>query len=194
MGTGAVETPSGPGGAPDVTAPNVDIPEGVAVDQNSFAMIGAIAEMAKQAGEMKKKAAMLMIAGIALIAVGIALLNTLFGAAIGAALIGIGGMLVGMSIMMSQMAEMMKGMADSMSQGLAARTGDVKQDEINKYCIDKAYNEGTDPKDCNPPDSVTENSRITEENNQAVEAVKDQNEKDGETETIEEPAPEPIEP
>ncbi|MDP3542195.1 MAG: hypothetical protein Q8T11_06945, partial [Elusimicrobiota bacterium] len=179
VGTGAVDTPSGPGGAPDVTAPNVDIPEGVGMDPNSLAMIAAIAEMAKQAGDMKKKAAMLMIVGIALMAAGAASLPW------GAILIAIGGMLVGMSVMMSQMAEMMKGMADSMSQGLAARTGDTKQDEINKYCIDKAYNEGTDPKNCNPPDTVTENSRVTEENTQAVEEVKDKNEKDAETKEVE---------
>lgn len=183
--TGPVDTPSGPGGAPDVTAPNVDVPEGVAVDQPSFDAINAIAELAKKAGEMKKKAAMLMIAGIALIAVGIGLLSPPT-TAIGAILIGIGGMLVGMSIMMSNMAAMMKDMADSMSQGLAARTGDIKQDEINKYCVDKAYNEGTDPKNCNPPDSVTENSTITENNNAAVSEHKDKEEKDTKTETVEE--------
>lgn len=190
IGNGPVGTPSGPGGAPDVTAPNVDIPEGVAVDPNSFAAINAIAEMAKKAGEMKKKAAMLMIAGIALIIAGAAMLGMWpIGTIIGAILIGIGGMLIGMSIMMSNMAEMMKGMADSMSQGLAQRTGDVKQDEINKYCIDKAYNEGTDPKNCNPPDSVTENQRITDDNNQAVDEIKDKTEKDGTTVEVEPPKP-----
>ena len=178
--TGPVDTPSGPGGAPDVTAPDVDVPTGVGVDPNSFAMINAIAEMAKKAGEMKKKAKQLMIMGIALIAAGACCLPW------GAILIAIGGMLVGMSIMMSNMAEMMKGMADSMSQGLAARTGDVKQDEINQYCIDRAYNEGTDPKNCNPPDSVTENSTITDNNNQAVEEHKEKEKKDTETETVDE--------
>jgi hypothetical protein len=184
--TGPVDTPSSPGGAPDVTAPNVDIPAGVAVDPNTAAMIAAIAAMAKKAGEMKKKAAQLMMMGIALIAAGAAMMGSPFTAPIGAMLIGIGGMLIGMSIMMSQMAAMMKDMADSMSQGLAARTSDVKQDEINKYCIDKAYNEGTDPKNCNPPDSVTENSTVIENNNQAVSEHKKKEKEDAKTETINE--------
>lgn len=184
VGTGPVDSPSGPGGAPDVTVPNVDIPEGVAVDPNSFAAIGAIAEMAKKAGEMKKKAAMLMIAGIALIAVGVGLLFWPM-TAVGILLIAIGSMLVGMSIMMSQMADMMKGMADSMSQSLAARTGDVKQDEINQYCIQKAYDEGTDPKNCNPPESVTENDQVTQENREAVEEHRVRIERDSRTEVVE---------
>ncbi|MCM2303988.1 MAG: hypothetical protein NDJ72_04750, partial [Elusimicrobia bacterium] len=156
-------------------------PTGVGVDPNTFAAINAIAAMAKKAGEMKKQAEKLMMMGIALI-----ILGAILWGPIGAIVAAIGAMLVGMSIMMSNMADMMKSMADSMSQGLAARTGDVKQDEINKYCIDKAYNEGTDPKNCNPPDSVTENSTITDNNNKAVDEHKEKEKKDTQTETVDE--------
>lgn len=170
--TGNVDTPSTPGGAPDVTTPNVVDPGGVPVDQNTAGMLAGIANMAKQAGQMKKTGMMLIAAGIVLIAVGAYLMTTVFGAVIGAVLIGLGGMLVGMGFMMMQMADMMKGMADSMSQGLAQSTGDVKQDQINKYCIDKAYSEGTDPKNCNPPDSVTENSTVNSNDSKAVQEHK----------------------
>lgn len=175
-GTGPVATPSGTGGgAPDMTAPNVDTPNGVAVDPNTAGMLAAISEMAKKAGEMKKQGEQMIMMGMALIVVGIVIMCMSFpGAqAIGAAIIGIGGMLVGMGFMMVQMSEMMKSMADSMSQGLASRTTDVKQDQINKYCIDKAYREGSDPKNCNPPDSVTDNVQTTENDNKAVKEHKD---------------------
>ena len=43
---------------------------------------------------------------------------------------------------------------------------------INKYCIQKAYEEGTDPKNCNPPESVTENERVGKEDSEAVEEHK----------------------
>jgi hypothetical protein len=171
--TGPVSTPSGVGGAPDVTAPNVDIPTGALADPNTASALAGIAAMAQKAGEMKKKAEMMMIMGIALIIAGGIMMATLplIGQIIGAILIGLGGMLIGMSMMMSQMADMMKGMAESMSQGLAQRTSDVKQNEINKYCIDKAYN-GTNPKDCNPPDSVTENKQTIANDNAAVQEHK----------------------
>jgi hypothetical protein len=171
--TGAVGTPSSPGGAPDMTGSVPDIPTGVAVDPNTAAALAAIAEMAKKAGEMKKKAKQLMIIGIALIIAGAAMLGAWpIGTIIGAILIGIGGMLIGMSMMMSNMADMMKGMADSMSEGLAARTTDTKQDQINKYCIDKAYKDGTDPKNCNPPDTVTENRQTEEADRRSVQEHK----------------------
>lgn len=182
-GPGSVPTPELPAvpgaipampsvpGAPDLTVPNVAIPPGIAVDPNTFAMLGAIAAMAKKAGEMKKKAARMMMMGIALIIAGAAMMGIPFiGPIIGTILIALGAMLIGVSIMMSQMASMMKGMADSMSQGLAQRTADIKQDMINKYCIEKAYNEGTDPKNCNPPDSVTENQQVNKNDSDAVEA------------------------
>ena len=95
-------------------------------------------------------------------------------------------MLIGMSIMMSQMAEMMKGMADSMSQGLAARTSDVKQDQINKYCIDKAYKEGTDPKNCNPPESVTEREKRERDSERGVAEHKERVEEASKTQTLDE--------
>jgi hypothetical protein len=180
--TGNVDTPSGVGGAPDVTAPTVDDPcagtsgaNCVPTDQNTAGMLAGIAAMAKQAGEMKKKAAELMIVGLALVVAGIALMCSGWPwcIAIGAIVLAIGAMIIGMSIMMGQMADMMKGMADSMSQGLAASTGDVKQDQINKYCIDKAYREGTDPKNCNPPDSVTDNVQTTKDDAAAVKEHKD---------------------
>ncbi len=181
-GTGPTTTPSSPGGAPDVTAPSVTAPGGVAVDPDTASRLAAIAAMAKKAGEMKKKAAMLMLMGLALIAAGIALMATGFAAAAGAALIGIGGMLVGMSIMMSQMAAQMKAMADQMSEGLAARTTDTRQDQINKYCIDKAYNEGTDPKNCNPPEPVTTNQQTTAADDKAVQEHKDMVKETGQVE------------
>jgi uncharacterized membrane protein YuzA (DUF378 family) len=167
-GTSPVATPSGPGGAPDMTAPNVETPTGAFADPNTAAMLGAIAAMAKKAGEMKKQAEKLMMMGIALI-----ILGAILWGPIGAIVAAIGAMLVGMSIMMSSMADMMKGMADSMSEGLAARTTDTKQNEINKYCIQKAYSEGSDPKNCNPPDSVTENQKINKNDAEAVQEHKD---------------------
>ncbi|MBI4060295.1 MAG: hypothetical protein HY403_02575 [Elusimicrobia bacterium] len=141
-------------GAPDLTTPNVTDPGGVAADPDTAASIAAIAAMAQQAGALKARAQQMMMMGLALIAAGIALLRPPT-TPIGAALIGIGGMLVGMSIMMSQMAAMMKQMADTMSTSLSQRNGDINQDATNRYCIDRAYNEGTDPQNCNPPDSVT---------------------------------------
>ncbi len=176
---GTVGSPSSPGGAPDVTIPDVDDPcvahpEACGyTDHTNFDAIKGISALAIKAGEMKKKAAKLMMMGIALIIAGIAAFAIpVYGSIIGAILIGIGGMLIGMSMMMSNMAEMMKGMADSMSEGLAARTSDVKQDEINKFCIDKAYNEGTDPAKCNPPDG----GPLTDANNHSDDAdVSEQN-------------------
>jgi len=190
VGEGAVTSPSGNGGAPDMTAPTVGDPTGVDMDPNSLAMLGAISEMAKKAGEMKKQAAMMMVAGLALIAIGIVMIaagasNFGITAAIGVLLVGIGGMLVGMSIMMSNMAEMMKGMADSMSSGLAQSTGDINQDATNKYCIDKAYNEASDPKNCNPPDSVTQGEQWEKDNKRTLNDHQSNGEKDGKTEEIE---------
>lgn len=191
---GDVDTPSTPGGAPDVTVPDVDVPDGVAADPNTTATLAGIGSMAKKAGEMKKKAAQLMMQGLALIVAGAALIAMASGPwapiviAIGAMLIGLGGMLIGMSMMMSNMAEMMKGMADTMSQSLAARTNDVKQDQINQYCIDKAYNEGTDPANCNPPDSVTENTQVLHNDSEAVQEHKDMVNENGQVQVDGDPA------
>ncbi len=188
--TGAVDSPSGTGsggGAPDVTAPNVDDPcvdknggpsRCVGVDPNTFNALNGIAALAKQAGQMKKTGMMLMAVGAVLAIIGAIMIATAtpftpWQLAIGMMLLALGAMLVGMGVMMIQMSEMMKSMADSMSQGLAARTSDVKQDEINKYCIDKAYKEGSDPKNCNPPDSVTDNIQTTENDSRAVQEHKE---------------------
>lgn len=168
--TGAVDSPSTPNGAPDMTAPGVDIPAGTAVDFDNAQALAGIAALAKAAGELKKKAEQMMMMGIALIAVGIALMcaGTFWTVIAGIIIAAIGAMLVSISQSMKSQAEMMKGMSEQMSQSLAARTSDVKQNEINKYCIDKAYADGTDPKNCNPPDSVTENQQTVENDNSAV--------------------------
>ncbi len=157
---GAVTSPSSNGGgAPDVSAPNVDVPTGNFMDGNQAAMVAMIAEMAKAAGEMRKKAETLMWIGIGLVAAGCCLLWWP-ATPIGIALIAIGAALIAASVMMKEMAAMMESMASGMSESLAARTGDENQNRINQYCIDKAYNEGVDPKDCNPPDDVTHASQF----------------------------------
>ncbi|MEK7234915.1 MAG: hypothetical protein AAB268_13955 [Elusimicrobiota bacterium] len=173
-------TPNDNFGAPDVTAPNVDTPEGAATDTFTDDMLSSIASMAKSAGQMKMMAGILMIVGIALIAAGIALLATGFGALIGGILIGLGAMIIGISIMMSQMAKQMKELADMMSEALAASTGDINQEATSKYCIDKAYNEGTDVEDCNPPEEVTEGEKFDTDDIKVVEEHKEMVKETGE--------------
>lgn len=176
--TGAVDSPSTPNGAPDMTAPSVDTPAGTLMDPDNAQALEGIAALAKAAGEMKKKAAQMRMMGYALIAVGIALIAagctiwTAWCIPLGIMIAGVGYMLVDMAATMDKQADMMKSMAESASQALAARTSDIKQNEINQYCIDRAY-EGTDPKNCNPPDSVTENRQTIENDNSAVERHKD---------------------
>ncbi|MBI2385003.1 MAG: hypothetical protein HYV14_03205 [Elusimicrobia bacterium] len=188
--TGAVDSPSTPNGAPDMTAPSVDTPTGTLMDPDNAQALSGIAALAKAAGEMKKKAEQMMMMGLALIAAGAAIMAMASGPwapiviAIGLMIIGIGVMLVSMSNMMKKQAEMMKNMAESASQMLAARTSDVKQNEINQYCIDKAYADGTNPKDCNPPDSVTENRQTIENDNSAVERHKDMVKETGRVEGV----------
>ena len=154
-----------------MTAPSVDTPDGSLVDFDNAQALAGIAAMAKAAGELQKKAEQMMMMGIALIAVGIYLMatGTFWTVIIGVIIAAIGYMLVDISSSMKKQAEMMKGMSEQMSQSLAARTSDAKQNEINQYCIDQAYTNGTDPKDCNPPDSVTENQQTIENDNSAVE-------------------------
>lgn len=187
--SGTVDSPSTPNGAPDMTGPSVATPDGVAVDPDTSQALEGIAALAKAAGEMKKKAAQMRMMGYALIAVGIALIAagatiwTAWLIPIGIVIAGVGYMLVDMAATMDKQADMMKSMAESASQALSARTSDVKQDEINKYCIDRAY-EGTDPKNCNPPDSVTENRQTVENDNSAVERHKDMVKETGRVEGV----------
>ncbi|MBI2788842.1 MAG: hypothetical protein HYX59_09190 [Elusimicrobia bacterium] len=175
--TGAVDSPSTPNGAPDLTGPSVDVPSGVAVDPDTSQALEGIAALAKAAGELKKKAAQMRMMGYALIAVGIALIAagatiwTAWLIPIGIMIAGIGYMLVDIAATMDKQADLMKSMAETASQALSARTTDIKQKEINQYCIDRAY-EGTDPKNCNPPDSVTENRQTVENDNSSVERHK----------------------
>ncbi len=166
---GAVDSPSSPNGAPDMTAPNVDTPNGVAAGPDIAQALAGIGDLAKAAGEMKKMGMMMMALGVILAAIGIKIMTMGFPwcIAIGAVILAIGLMLVAMGKMMLDQSEQMKAMAEQMGDALAARTGDIKQNEINKYCIDKAY-QGTDPKNCNPPDSVTENSRINAQDKKAL--------------------------
>ena len=170
--TGAVDSPSSPNGAPDMTAPNVATPDGVFAGPDIAQALAGISDLAKAAGEMKKNGMMLIAMGVVLVALGIYIMNAAgwafgIGLVIGAIIVGIGLMLGVMGKMMMDQSEQMKAMAEQMGDALAARTGDVKQNEINKYCIDRAY-EGTDPANCNPPDSVTENSRINEQDKAAL--------------------------
>ncbi|MEK7389701.1 MAG: hypothetical protein AAB036_08380 [Elusimicrobiota bacterium] len=140
-GSGVVTSPSADGGsAPDVTAPGVTPPVGVPLDPHMPALNG-ISALAQQAGSLKKNGMMLLLLGLALTA-------TMF-------LAPIGLILVGMGIAMMQMSSKMKNMADTMSQTLAARTGNINQNAINRYCIDRAYYQGTPTQNCDPPDSVT---------------------------------------
>lgn len=175
-GNGTVN-PTGDGGAPDVTVPD---PRGHFTDGSQAAIIAAIASMAEQAGQLKKTAEMLMIAGIALIAVGVALLFWPM-TAVGIALIAIGSMLVGMSIVMGQMADMMQNMAQSMSEALAARNGDQNQNNINKYCIRQAYERGTKPANCTPPDDVSHGSTYDDVHDGSVRDHRTRVDRDGRT-------------
>ncbi|MBI3288185.1 MAG: hypothetical protein HYZ74_01560 [Elusimicrobia bacterium] len=173
---------SGPG-APDMTSPNVDDPTAVPITMdpyNTAGMIGAIAALAKQAGQMKKNGMLLMAVGAVLVGIGAALLGNPFTAAIGAALIGVGSMLIGMGVAMMMMAAQMKAMADTMSQALSQATGDIKQDEINKYCIQQAYQNGTDPKACDPPQSIFDDPEFINREQDGAKRLQDQNERDGE--------------
>jgi len=187
--TGAVDSPSTPNGAPDMTGPSVDVPTGTAVDPNTAQALDGIAALAKAAGEMKKKAAQMRMMGYALIAVGIALIAagctiwTAWCIPLGIMIAGVGYMLVDMAATMDKQADMMKNMAEMASQALAARTTDVKQNEINQYCIDRAY-EGTDPKNCNPPDTVTENQQVIQNDNSAVERHQSMVEETGRVEGV----------
>ena len=147
-------------GAPDMTAPNVNAPNGVANDANLAALNG-IGSMAKQAGAMKKNALMLILAGGVFLLMGLIPFVGIFFAAIGLMLIAIG-------TAMMLMAGNMKDMANSMSKSLADRTGNINQNATNQYCIDKAYNEGTDPQNCNPPDSVTQGQKFDAATNPEV--------------------------
>ena len=198
-GTGDVEGgPGAPSGTvtspsstnPDTSAPNVEMPPGVTMDDSQAAMVAMMAAMAKQAGEMKKMAGTLMAVGIALIVAGIIVMHAAgwafgIGLVIGMIMCAIGAVLIGISVMLGQMADSMLETSKSMSDALAQRTGDENQNRINKYCMDEAYNNGTDPKDCTPPDSVTNASRyndassrgtrLQEENNTTNGEVTDQN-------------------
>ena len=60
-----------------------------------------------------------------------------------------------MGYMMMQQADMMKGIADAMSASLAAANTDQNQNNINQYCIEQVYTNGTPVASCNPPASVT---------------------------------------
>ncbi|MDD5302788.1 MAG: hypothetical protein PHS14_06720 [Elusimicrobia bacterium] len=172
--TGAVDSPSTPNGAPDMTAPTVADPTAGLLDAVNAQALSAIAAMAKAAGEMKKKAAQMRMYGYALIVVGIALIAagctiwTAWCIPLGIMIAGVGYMLVDMAGTMDKQADMMKAQAESMSQALAARTSDTKQNQINQYCIDQAYQNGTDPKNCNPPDTVTENTQVLRNDDAAV--------------------------
>jgi|CXWL01.1.fsa_nt_gi hypothetical protein len=142
-------------GAPDMTAPNVGAPTGNAVmDPNVAAGLAAIGALAQQAGKMKKQGMMLLMIGLAMTA-------TMF-------LMPIGLILVGMALAMIQMSGSMKNMADSMSQATAARTGNINQNAINEYCINKAYSDGSSTNNCNPPDSVTQGSKFDAATNPEV--------------------------
>lgn len=171
---GAVDSPSTPNGAPDMTAPNVDTPNGVASGLDTAQALKGISDLAKAAGEMKKMAMLMFAIAAVLLIAAYAIWGAVpYGTIIACILIAISLMLMGIGKMMMDQSAQMKAMAEQMGDALAARTEDVKQNQINKYCIDKAYNEGTDPKNCNPPDSVTENSTVNQNDSRAVKEHKD---------------------
>ncbi|MDE2492111.1 MAG: hypothetical protein KGM24_14785, partial [Elusimicrobia bacterium] len=167
---GAVDTPSS-GGAPDTTMPTAPgTPTATQGDQPLQNQMSQIGNMANQAMQMKQTGTMLLMMGAALIAVGIALMCTMWGAAIGAALIGIGGMLVGMGFMMLNMAQMMAQMAKSMGAMVASQVGPYQGQVVN-YCTDQALN-GTPTQDCQPPDSMTHQSSVQQNDQQALQQQK----------------------
>lgn len=135
LGSGPTNGASSGSGAPDTTSmPNAPgTPPGAITDPGLQNNMNQIQSMAQQAGQLQKEGMMMIVAGVALIAVGIALMNTLWGAALGAALIGIGGMLVGMGFMMEQMASMMAQMANQLGSLVASQVGPY-QGQIVQQC------------------------------------------------------------
>ena len=144
--TGEVTSPSNPGGAPDTTMPSAPTVPTQDLGAVTAAAIAAIAQMAQAAAKMKMMGMALIVVGLALVAAGCTIWT--------AWLIPIGLAIAAMGYMMVQQSEKLKAQADAMSQQLAERTTDQRQNAINKYCIDKAY-AGTPPANCNPPDDLT---------------------------------------
>lgn len=145
--TGNVDTPSTPGGAPDLTggpsAPTGNIQD---VGAATAAALAAIGQLISAAMKMKMMGTMLVAVGLALVLAGCTIWTHW--------LIPIGLAIAAMGYMMIQQSDKLMAQAAEMSKALAERTTDQRQNAINNYCIEKAKG-GTPPANCNPPDDLT---------------------------------------
>lgn len=177
--SGAPDTPQGTGGglggaAPDVT---VDTPTGIALNDDTTAMLAAIGAMAAQAGKLKSTGMMLMLLGSTLMVLGIALIGYWWSAPVGVMIMGLGAALLGAGIAMMSMGDAMASMAKSMGQQLAARTGDVNQAAIVNECTDQAL-DGTDPANCRVNEDLSHREDMNTIQNDGVQQHQENVERD----------------
>lgn len=144
IGNGPADSPSTPGGAPDMTMPPTppDV-QGVRGDPRMDQAFKGIENMAQQAAKMKQMGTMMIAIGIIIAALGYLLIDIVWTAAIGAALVVLGLGLAAMGAMMINQANQMAAMAKQMGSTLAQSygTGTYQEEQVNA-CTDEVLANG----------------------------------------------------
>jgi hypothetical protein len=159
IGTGGGDTPPSlgggapgdPGGLPTAPAD----PTGGATDPGLQGAISQISDLANQAMSNIQTGTIMMAIGAVLIGIGCACLP------FGASLIAAGVALVIMGIMKISAGKSEAAQAIAMGQQLGSAIGNEQQAAAINYCTNNAITTGTAVQNCQPPESITNQTNVT---------------------------------